>query len=236
MMSATEAIVTGSTTLAETVVPPVIAVVGEILVDLIEDSPGRPVADPGGSPATVAAALAALGRPTRLLTQLSDDPLGRRLLAGSRPWLPRATSSRPAWRASTGCTRDAPLWKFPGDGSVAARKLVMMAGGGDGAWAHTPSRETNMPAVAADMVDAVGAGDAFTAGLLCALDLAGVRGVARRTALAAIDSVALHDLLTFAAEVAARAFGRRGANPPLPPVATLATSVTHSTRTGTMAS
>jgi fructokinase len=64
------------------------------------------------------------------------------------------------------------------------------------------------------VVDTVGAGDAFTAGLLSALGRADLLGVARRTALPAIDDATLADVLTFAARVAAVTCGRRGADPP----------------------
>jgi fructokinase len=55
----------------------VITVVGETLVDLIEDPTGQVDARPGGSAANVAVALARLGHPTSLLTHLGGDAHGR---------------------------------------------------------------------------------------------------------------------------------------------------------------
>ena len=85
----------------------------------------------------------------------------------------------------------------------------MITMGGDGAWACTRHRETAVSAFPVDVVDTVGAGDAFTAGLLSALGRAGLLGVANRAALSAIDEDALTDVLTFAARVAAATCGRR---------------------------
>ena len=58
-----------------------IAVVGESIVDMVETAPGRFQAVMGGAPANVAVALARLGVPTTYLGRLSQDALGRRLLA-----------------------------------------------------------------------------------------------------------------------------------------------------------
>jgi fructokinase len=63
-------------------------------------------------------------------------------------------------------------------------------------------------------VDTVGAGDAFTAGLLSALGRAGLLGAAHRADLRAIDRRTLAEVLRFAAQVAAVACTRRGADPP----------------------
>ena len=53
-----------------------ILVVGESLVDIVHRPDGTTDEYPGGSPANVALALARLGRPTRLLTQIGDDARG----------------------------------------------------------------------------------------------------------------------------------------------------------------
>lgn len=62
-----------------------------------------------------------------------------------------------------------------------------------------------------DVVDTVGAGDAFTSGLLAALDQ---RSLLDRRSLAAADVDTLRDALTFAARVAALTCMRAGADPP----------------------
>lgn len=297
-------------------------VVGEALVDLIEDAPERPVAYPGGSPANVAVALARLGQPVQLLTQLSDDPHGQLLLAHLRDNdvrlapaslldCPRtstaSTSLSPdgqarytfdiAWQhfdtppagwadPTTTCLHTGSLaavlapgaddvaaivhaarqtstvsfdpncrptliedvrsarrriqtlvadsdivkasledlaWLYPGRAYQEVGQewldrgggIVVITMGGDGAWACTRHRETAVSAFPVDVVDTVGAGDAFTAGLLSALGRAGLLGVTNRAALSAIDEETLTDVLTFAARVAAATCGRRGADPPM---------------------
>jgi 2-dehydro-3-deoxygluconokinase len=47
--------------------------------------------------------------------------------------------------------------------------VVVVTRGGAGAWAHDGSGEHQAPAFPVDVVDRVGAGDSFSAGLLCAL-------------------------------------------------------------------
>jgi fructokinase len=299
----------------------VITVVGEILVDLIEHTPGNTVAHPGGSPANVAVALARLGLSVNLLTQLSDDPHGQLLLAhlrdndvdlapGSLLDCPRtstaSTSLTPdgqadytfdiAWQRFPSVPPDWPdptvtcvhtgslaTVLSPGADDVAAlvhaasqastisfdpncrpsliddprsvrnradtliaasdivkvslddlswlypsrryqevgrewldrgAGMVVVTMGGDGAWACTRLGETSVGAYPVRVVDTVGAGDAFTAGLLSALERADLLGVASRDALHAIDDAMLTDVLTFAARVAAVTCGRRGADPP----------------------
>jgi fructokinase len=88
--------------------------------------------------------------------------------------------------------------------------------GDAGAWAGTAGhRESTVDARAVTVVDTVGAGDAFTAGLLFALERAGLLDVRNRAALAGAGAGAgesvLGEVLRFASEVAC---GRRGANPP----------------------
>ncbi|WP_148614248.1 PfkB family carbohydrate kinase [Nocardioides rubriscoriae] len=63
-----------------------VLVVGESLVDVVTDAPGRTVERPGGSAANVAVALARLGRPVRFVTSYADDARGAAIaahLAGS---------------------------------------------------------------------------------------------------------------------------------------------------------
>jgi fructokinase len=94
----------------------------------------------------------------------------------------------------------------------AARVAVTL--GGDGAWAATPHRSAGVEPCPVTVADTIGAGDAFTAGLLCALDEAGLLGAARRAELRAIDAATLAEVLAFAARVAALTCARRGADPP----------------------
>ncbi|MFR9777869.1 carbohydrate kinase family protein [Micromonospora sp. MS34] len=298
-----------------------ITVVGESLVDLIEDPSGEPVAHPGGSPANVAVALARLGQPTTLLTQLGGDGYGAllrtqlassgvRLDPASVPDLPRTSVARtqigadgqarydfaidwPSFphgslsgvadgseclhtgslatvlepgaddvlalvrerRAGTtisfdpncrpSLARDAARarlrvtelvavsdlvkvsredldWLHPGQppDKVARRwlelgaLLVVVTLGSAGALAITRQEERRVTAPQVAVVDTVGAGDAFTAGLLAALSERDLLGVARRPALRAAGPETLDAVLNEAARVAAWTCGRRGADPP----------------------
>ncbi|WP_432050390.1 carbohydrate kinase family protein [Verrucosispora sp. NA02020] len=60
---------------------PAVTVVGEAVVDLVQEPDGRFVAHPGGSPLNVAVGLARLGVPTALLARFSTNRFGRRLRA-----------------------------------------------------------------------------------------------------------------------------------------------------------
>jgi fructokinase len=299
----------------------VITVVGETLVDLIEDPPGEVVAHPGGSPANVAVALARLGLPTTLLTQLGDDAHGRMLRAhlagsgvrldpGSVPDLPSTSVARTrvdsdgqagydfhiAWRSFPGgsltgtgvhadCLHTGSLgailppgaddvralvrarrattmisydpncrpslmgdrttarrrvedlvavsdivkvshedlaWLHPGRGHEQVGRewldlgvgLVVVTRGAGGAWGATRRGAVQVDARPVEVVDTVGAGDAFTAGLLAALSNLGLLGATRRAALAAADRDDVAAVLRHAVHVAAWTCRRRGANPP----------------------
>ncbi|WP_346533541.1 carbohydrate kinase [Micromonospora sp. DPT] len=299
-----------------------ITVVGEALVDLIEHEPGETVARPGGSPANVAVALARLGQPTNLLTQLGDDAYGRTLrahLSGSGVRLdPASVVDLPgtsvarsrvgpdgqaaydfdiAWRSfpdgaltarpgpADVCLHTGSLatvlrpgaddvlalvrarrytatisydpncrpslmgdpvaarqrveelvaasdivkvsledlaWLYPGrryeraghDWLAAGASLVVVTQGDGGAWAATRRCAVRVAALPVTVVDTVGAGDAFTAGLLAALDDREMLGAVRRAALRAVGPDALTAVLRQAARVAAWTCGRRGADPP----------------------
>ena len=113
----------------------VITVVGEALVDLIEDAPGDPVAHPGGSPANVAVALARLGRSVNLLTQLGDDAHGQLLLAhlrdnGVRPGTRLAAGLRraPARPAPTSARTARPTTRSTSRGSASRDRRCRLAG------------------------------------------------------------------------------------------------------------
>lgn len=298
-----------------------ITVVGEMLVDLIENPPGGVAAHPGGSPANVAVALARLGQPITLLTQLGNDAHGRMLRAHLRDNgvrldpnsvldLPSTSVARTrvsvdgqasydfsiTWRGFAGrqltgtavpgdclhtgslaavlqpgaddvlallrATRSAAMlsfdpncrpslmgdrmavrrrveelvatsdivkvsledlaWLYPGRRHEQAGRswlelgavVVVVTLGDRGAWAATRQREVRVDARPVEVVDTVGAGDAFTAGVLAALSEANLLGSARRVALGAADHATLAAVLRYAAHVAALTCGRRGADPP----------------------
>lgn len=89
--------------------------------------------------------------------------------------------------------------------------LVVVTSGGDGSVAYTAGDVVRRPVLPVDVVDTVGAGDAFMSGLLDAL---AERGAVTRGALRGLDGDALADLLDAAALVAALTCARAGANPP----------------------
>lgn len=90
--------------------------------------------------------------------------------------------------------------------------LVVVTRGPEGATALRAEAGTlTVAGVPVDVVDTVGAGDAFTAGLLAALD---EHGLLARDALRDADTTALRSVLSFAARVAAVTCTRHGADPP----------------------
>jgi fructokinase len=110
-------------------------------------------------------------------------------------------------------------WLLPGVGpdEVATRllesgaELVVVTLGGDGAVAATPLARARVPAQPVDVLDTIGAGDAFGAGLLVALD---ERGALQRERLTALGAPELEQVLRFASAVAALTCARPGAETP----------------------
>jgi fructokinase len=89
---------------------------------------------------------------------------------------------------------------------------VVVTRGPDGAVALTADgREVTVGGEHVEVVDTVGAGDAFTSGLLAWLDRAGVTD---RAGLAALDDAQLEAALTYARRVAAITCTRAGSDPP----------------------
>jgi fructokinase len=92
--------------------------------------------------------------------------------------------------------------------------LVVVTLGGEGTFAVCKGVELTRPAVPIDLVDTVGAGDSFSAGMLDGLRRADLLGGARRAALADVDEATLIAILDEAAVVAAITCSRPGADPP----------------------
>jgi fructokinase len=113
-------------------------------------------------------------------------------------------------------------WLYPGvdTGEVAAawaRRgpcLVVVTRGGRGADAFTASTSVRIAPPIVNVVDTVGAGDSFMAGLLAALGDRQLLGAKNRAAIAALDQGTLKDIVSFAAQCAAVTVTRPGANPP----------------------
>jgi fructokinase len=89
--------------------------------------------------------------------------------------------------------------------------LVVVTQGGTGVLALRGAERWELPAFPITVVDTVGAGDAFSAGLLAGL---ADRDVLSREALAALPGDALTEVLRFATAVSALTCTRAGANPP----------------------
>jgi fructokinase len=116
-------------------------------------------------------------------------------------------------------------WLYPEerDEDVARRwqssgpALVVVTRGGRGSFAVTSRVAVQRPAVSVEVVDTVGAGDAFTSGLLDGLRRNDLLGGTRGAALAGVDEPTVASLLDEAALVAALTCARPGADPPTRP-------------------
>ena len=114
-------------------------------------------------------------------------------------------------------------WLYPGQDAhdVALRWLrlgpavVVVTQGEVGAFAVTTSVTRYVSARAVEVVDTIGAGDSFMAGLLAALDDLGLLGRENEPALRTIAVAELEQILTFASRCAAITVSRPGADPPL---------------------
>jgi fructokinase len=132
----------------------------------------------------------------------------------------RARLERLFGRADIVKLSDEDLHWLEGDGAPAdlARrilsrgpKLVCITEGAKGATAYHAGGQLSVPARPARVVDTVGAGDTFNAGLLAGLHRA---GHLTRAALTPPDEAALETALKLAVAAAAVTVSRAGANPP----------------------
>ncbi|MCI2239141.1 carbohydrate kinase [Paenibacillus sp. TRM 82003] len=113
-------------------------------------------------------------------------------------------------------------WLFPGEDPVeVARRwqrrgpaLVVVTRGGEGAVGVAGAGTLRVPTPPTRVVDTVGAGDAFTSGLLHALAEHDLLGPVAARRLRALRLDALEDVLRTAARVASITCSRAGANPP----------------------
>ena len=115
---------------------------------------------------------------------------------------------------------DEDLHWFEGEGSLAdlarglldkGTKMVCITEGADGVTAYTATQEVFVPSERAEVVDTVGAGDTFNAGLLAGLDRAGVLSKAR---IASLSEDEIRSALQLGVKAAAVTVSRAGANPP----------------------
>lgn len=91
---------------------------------------------------------------------------------------------------------------------------VVVTRGAQGSWGVVRAGPAEVRAPAVTVVDSVGAGDAYMAGLLDALLDAGFSGSARREKLQEMAASTLEDVMRHAARAAAVTVSRAGANPP----------------------
>ena len=90
-------------------------------------------------------------------------------------------------------------------------RLVCLTRGAEGVIGLTPSLRVEIPAVRAEVVDTVGAGDTFNAGLLAGLSEA---GALTKEGVASLDDATLRSALELGAKAASVTVSRAGANPP----------------------
>lgn len=89
--------------------------------------------------------------------------------------------------------------------------LIIVTSGGRGATAFTAHHTVSVPAAAVAVVDTVGAGDTFNAGLLASLF---EQGLLSKDAIARLSEAQVRDALSLGAKAAAVTVSRAGANPP----------------------
>lgn len=90
-------------------------------------------------------------------------------------------------------------------------KLVLITRGAEGATGYTAEHTVSVPVVPVQVVDTVGAGDTFDAGVLAALDR---KGLLTKSAIATLGAADIEDALTWGVKAAAVTVSRAGANPP----------------------
>ena len=90
-------------------------------------------------------------------------------------------------------------------------KLVVVTKGAEGATGYTNSVKVSVPSKRVTVIDTVGAGDTFDAGILASLKHDNQLSKAQ---IATLDEKAVRDALTLGATAAAITVSRAGANPP----------------------
>lgn len=90
-------------------------------------------------------------------------------------------------------------------------KLVVVTKGAEGATGYTKSLKVSVPSERVTVVDTVGAGDTFDAGILASLKM---NNLLTKAQVASLDEKSLQDALALGAKAAAVTVSRAGANPP----------------------
>jgi len=128
----------------------------------------------------------------------------RRMIAGSD--IIKVSDEDLAW-IEPGRPTDTVIGEWIAQGAA----IVVLTMGAEGAHAFTANGDVRVPVQRVDVVDTVGAGDSFDAGLLAGLRQ---QGLLSKTALRQIGTTQLEDALRLAAQVASVVVSRAGANPP----------------------
>ena len=184
--------------------------------DAVHTSSIAAVLEPG------ATTLSALLRSARGSSTISYDPNARPTLMGAPEdvrarieenialsYVVKASDEDVAWLYGTDDLEDVvSSWRGLGP------SLTVLTRGGEGAVAFSASGRVQVAPTQVEVVDTVGAGDTFSAGILDALSDKDLLGADRREMLAAITSDELASVLRRAARLAAITVSRAGANPP----------------------
>jgi fructokinase len=88
---------------------------------------------------------------------------------------------------------------------------VVITKGAEGATGYTSARKVTVPSERVTVVDTVGAGDTFDAGVLASLKM---DNLLTKAQVASLDEQALRNALALGAKAAAVTVSRAGANPP----------------------
>ena len=168
---------------------------------------------------TTATTIAGLVERLRGRTLLSFDPNIRSSLIGDEPAFRRLLAPLLHLADIVKMSEADARWLAPdrlpeavaGELVESGPALVVITQGARGAYARTAALQARITAPRVRVVDTVGAGDAFTAGLLFALAR---QEVTARAGFARLDSDGLDTALRFAAAAAALACTRAGADPP----------------------
>ncbi|MFC9244808.1 carbohydrate kinase [Streptomyces sp. NPDC057136] len=174
------------------------------------------VMEPGA--ATVLAAVES----SRTAATISYDPNVRPELMGDHDTAVRRAERCVALSDVVKASDEDLEWLYPGEDPerVAERwqatgpALVLVTRGADGALAVLPGGRVTVDALPTEVVDTVGAGDAFMSGTLHALAALGLLGADGRERLRAVDADTVTEVLRHAAASAAVTVARAGANPP----------------------
>ena len=185
-------------------------------LDAVHTSSIAAVMEPGAS------TLAELLRTARTAATISYDPNARPTLMGepadvrarieeniALSDVVKASDEDVTWLYGTDDVEDVvSSWRELGP------SLTVLTRGGEGSVAFAGSGRVQVAPVPVEVVDTVGAGDTFSAGILDALADKGLLGADRREMLGAIPSDELAAVLRRAARLAAITVSRAGANPP----------------------